>query len=525
MTIKILLVENNTENLLEELLFKVNSFQKEIVPVKSLEEAVKELSDRPFDVVLLDLFLPDSQGLTTLSRLLEVTREILIISIADKEREPLAKETLKLGAQDYLIQGQITPELLGRSLRYAMEFSRSWRLRQESDRRFQAIFDQSLDFILLLTPDGIVSKINHNILDFSGFSPKEIEGFYLWEIPIFHQSLANKKKLKNAFNKAANGEKVSYEIDIFSAKKLVKTVDFFLIPIKNEKGEVAMLIAKAREVSHRPLVPTENIESQGIFSSEATTNQEPKERELAQMKSKFVTMVSHEFRTPLSTILLSSGLLETYSHQWSEERKKTHFHRIKSAINRLTELLDEVLVIGKAEAGKFQLKPEPLNLEAFCRTLLEEWKSYVNNRLIRFSYHGNIPTVEMDAELLKQIFSHLLSNALKYSPVEEAIDFEVNCVASLDSQKNGVAIFKIRDRGIGIPPEEQKQLFETFFRASNVGTISGTGLGLAIVRALVDLHGGQITVESEVDVGTIVTVKLPLNWGIGNGEWGMENGE
>jgi signal transduction histidine kinase len=286
-----------------------------------------------------------------------------------------------------------------------------------------------------------------------------------------------------------------------------------------------MLIAKAREVSHRPLVPTENIESQGIFSSEATTNQEPKERELAQMKSKFVTMVSHEFRTPLSTILLSSGLLETYSHQWSEERKKTHFHRIKSAINRLTELLDEVLVIGKAEAGKFQLKPEPLNLEAFCRTLLEEWKSYVNNRLIRFSYHGNIPTVEMDAELLKQIFSHLLSNALKYSPVEEAIDFEVNCVASLDSQKNGVAIFKIRDRGIGIPPEEQKQLFETFFRASNVGTISGTGLGLAIVRALVDLHGGQITVESEVDVGTIVTVKLPLNWGIGNGEWGMENGE
>ncbi len=513
MTIKILLVENNTadKDCTEELLLGVNSWQKEIVSVKLLEEAVKELSDRPFDVVLLHLFLPDSQGLKTLSRLLEVTTEIPIITITDKEREPLAKETLKLGAQDYLIQGQITPELLERSLRYAMELSRSWRLRQESDRRCQAIFDQNLDFMLLLTPDGIVSKINHKLLKFSGFSKEEIEGFSFWELPIFYQYLDNQKILKNAFHKAAKGEKVSYQTDMLSVERLVKTVDFFLRPVKNEKGEVAMLIATAREVSDRPLAPKENLESPEGFSSDLTTNQDSRERELAQMKSKFVTMVSHEFRTPMSTILLSSGLLETYGHQWSDERKKTHFQRIKSAINRMTELLDEVLVIGKATAGKFQLKPGTLNLEAFCRNLVEEWKNYVGNRLIRLSYHANIPTVEMDAELLEQIFSHLLSNALKYSPVEEAIHFEVNCVAPPDSRENGVAIFKIRDRGIGIPPDEQKQLFETFFRASNVGTISGTGLGLAIVRALVDLHGGQITLESEVGVGTIITVNLPFN--------------
>lgn len=514
MTIKILLVENNAadEDCTEELLLEVNSWQKEIVSVKFLEEAVRELSDRPFDLVLLHLFLPDSQGLTTLSRLQEVTREIPIVTIADKKRELLAKETLKLGAQDYLIQGQITPELLGRSLRYAMELSRSRSLRQESDRRFQAIFDQSLDFMVLLTPDGIVSKINQNILNFSGFSQAEIEGLYLWDAPIFSRYQASKKMLKNALNLAVKGEKINYKIDIISLNKEVKPVDLFLRSVKNEKGKIAMLIATAREVSDRPLVPTEILESPGGFSSQATPNQESRERELAQIKSKFVTMVSHEFRTPMSTILLSSGLLETYSHQWSEERKKTHFQRIKSAINRLTELLDEVLVIGKAEAGNFKLKQGHFNLETFCRTLVEEWKNYVVNRLIRFSYHGNIPTVEMDAELLKQILSHLLSNALKYSQASEAIDFEVNCVAPLDSQENGVATFTIRDRGIGIPPDEQKQLFQTFFRASNVGTISGTGLGLAIVRALVDLHGGQITVESEVGVGTIITVNLPFNY-------------
>ena len=514
MTIKILLVEDKTAavNLVEEILVEVNSFQKEILSVKLLEEAVKELSGRPFDLVFLHLFLPDSQGLITLSRLLEVTREIPIIIITDLKRENLAKEALKLGAQDYLIQEQITPELLGRSLRYAMELSRSWRLRQESEGRFQAIFDQSLDFLLLLTPDGIASKINHKLLKFSGFLQAEMEGFLFWDLPIFNQYLANKKILKNAFNKAAKGEKVSYQTDILSVERRVKTVDLFLIPVKNEKGEVGMLIAKGREVSDRPLVPKENLKFPDDFSSDATTNQDSRETELAKMKSKFVTMVSHEFRTPMSTILLSSGLLETYSHQWSEERKKTHFQRIKSAINRLTELLDEVLLIGKAEAGKLKFKPAPLNLEAFCRTLVEEWKNYVGNRLIRFNYYGNIPTIEMDAELLQQIFSHLLSNAFKYSPVEEAIDFEVNCIAPLDSRENGVAIFKIRDRGIGIPPEEQKQLFETFFRASNVGTISGAGLGLATVQALVDLHGGQITVESEVGLGTIITVKLPFDY-------------
>ena len=141
MTIKILLVEEKTS----EWLLEINSEESEIVAVKLLEEAVKELSDRSFDLVLLDLFLPDSQGLITLNPFLEVTGEIPIIVLADLKHENLAREALKLGAQDYLIKEQITAELLKRSIRYAMELSHSKRLREESDRGFQAIFYKNLD--------------------------------------------------------------------------------------------------------------------------------------------------------------------------------------------------------------------------------------------------------------------------------------------------------------------------------------------------------------------------------------------
>lgn len=494
MTIKILLVEDKTS----EWLLEINNGESEIVEVKFLEEAVKELSDRSFDLVLLDLFLPDSKGLITLSRLRSVTSEISIIVLAGLKDENVALEALQLGAQDYLIKEQITPELLKRSIRYAMELSHSRRLREESDRRFQAIFNQSLDLMLLLTPDGMVSQINQTAENCTGLSPEAVSGCYLWEIPIWNQSPETKTILQEAVKKGAEGDLYSCKIALFMVEKLVKTVDFSIASAIDESGKTAMLIAKAKLSGEDRLVTTENLQTI--------------EKELYELKSKILTTVSHEFRTPISTILLSSGLLESYGHKWLEERKKSHFQRIQGAIERMTKLLDEVLVISKVEAGKIELKPESLELENFCRSLMEEWKNdFGSDRLIRFSYNGNCSTVEMDAELIEQILSHLLSNAIKFSPVDRPIDFELNCVAPLAERNNGLAIFKIRDRGIGIPTAEQKGLFQTFFRASNVGTISGRGLGLAIVQALVDLHGGQITVESTVDVGTIITVGLPFN--------------
>lgn len=228
-----------------------------------------------------------------------------------------------------------------------------------------------------------------------------------------------------------------------------------------------------------------------------------KEKELNELKSRFVSMTSHEFRTPLCTILSSSELLERFSDNWSVEKKNRHLERIKSAVQQMNHLLNDILTMGQAEAGKIELNLAPTNLEKFCQDLVEEMQFSIDNQhIINFVSHLTENECDVDDQVLRQILSNLLLNSIKYSPPGAHINFHV-------SQENGQAIFWIKDNGIGIPPEEQIHLFESFYRAKNVGNIKGTGLGLAIVKKCVDLHGGKIMVSSDLESGTIFRVELP----------------
>ncbi|WP_009630919.1 PAS domain S-box protein [Synechocystis sp. PCC 7509] len=229
-----------------------------------------------------------------------------------------------------------------------------------------------------------------------------------------------------------------------------------------------------------------------------------KEQELGELKSRFVTITSHEFRTPLSTILSSADILQRYHHKLSEEKKLYHLGCIQATVKNMTQLLNDVLLIGKAEAGKLECKPTPLELVQFCRNLVEEMQITTNTHTISFHQQGECPTVGMDEKLLRHILGNLLSNAIKYSPSGGIVNFDLIC----EQQE---AIFRVQDRGIGIPTADQANLFGSFHRATNVGTISGTGLGLAIVKKSVDLHGGNIAVNSEVGVGTTFIVTIPSN--------------
>jgi PAS domain S-box-containing protein len=244
-----------------------------------------------------------------------------------------------------------------------------------------------------------------------------------------------------------------------------------------------------------------------------------KERELNELKSRFVSMTSHEFRTPLTTIQSSAELLERY-YQSTDNRHLRHLKRIQNAVAQMTQMLDDILIIGEAEAGKLDFKPVPLDVVKFCRHLVEELL-LSNQGAIAFNYQNNCMTPSqhdqewqpqqltncllllLDEKLLRQILSNLLGNALKYSPIESTVQLDLICL-------NNTVVFKIKDSGIGIPLEDQSRLFEPFHRATNVGTIQGTGLGLAIVKQCVDLHRGEITVDS-VAGGTTFTVKLPFS--------------
>jgi signal transduction histidine kinase len=228
------------------------------------------------------------------------------------------------------------------------------------------------------------------------------------------------------------------------------------------------------------------------------------EKELNELKSRFVSMVSHEFRTPLSTILLSASLLENHSQNWDEDKHKRHFQRIQIAVQQMNHLLENVLILGKAEANRLDYQPTGLDLKFFCEELIEETKfeaTDLHRVELDFQIQDNV--VEADSSLLRHILSNLLSNAVKYSPDGGCIDFAVK-------QVDEKIIFEVKDEGIGISPEDQKQLFEAFYRGRNTGTISGTGLGMSIVKKAVDFYQGKIECESLLGKGTKFSVSLPL---------------
>ncbi len=230
-----------------------------------------------------------------------------------------------------------------------------------------------------------------------------------------------------------------------------------------------------------------------------------KEQELNELKSRFISMASHEFRTPLATILLSSDILNRYDDKISKDKKLQRINHIQTAVKKMTQLLDDVLVIGKGSAGRIEFKPFLLDIEPVCRNLLEEISLIAGSKHnCNFICQPQNTLVEMDEKLIRQILTNLLSNAVKYSREEGTVHLELHC-------ETNQTIFKIRDEGIGIPESDRSRLFEAFHRASNVGTISGTGLGLAIVKNAVDLHGGKITVDSILDVGTTFTVWIPTS--------------
>lgn len=247
-----------------------------------------------------------------------------------------------------------------------------------------------------------------------------------------------------------------------------------------------------------------------------------KERELGELKSRFVSMTSHDFRTPLAVIQSSAELLELYHQQFSVDRQKAHLMRIQNSVAQMTQMLNDILIISEVDAGKLEFNPEPLDIVKFCQGLVEELQlSNRYQKAIAFTYQYNSKFTRseqqelddsssclslMDEKLLRRIFSNLLSNALKYSPADTFVQFNLTC-------SDNTAVFKVKDQGIGVPPEDQKHLFEPFHRANNVGTIQGTGLGLAIVKQCVELHQGNIMVASVVG-DTTFTVTLPLNYSI-----------
>ena len=265
---------------------------------------------------------------------------------------------------------------------------------------------------------------------------------------------------------------------------------YLLIGQKYSQGESAVFVTI--EITERKRAEVE------------TQNALEKVKELSDLKSRFIFMVSHEFRTPLTSIFSASELLEHYGDKWSFDKKLKYLQQIQESVQRMNGLLEDVLIIGAEESGKLKLQPTELNLFDFCQQLIEEIQLSKNNsHLINFNSITQFEDIRIDAKILRHILSNLLSNAVKYSPDKIPIDFDL-------SDNNQEIVFAVTDYGIGIPLKDQTHLFDLFHRASNVGTIGGTGIGLSIVKKSVDALGGSISFQSDINVGSKFTVSIPV---------------
>ncbi len=229
-----------------------------------------------------------------------------------------------------------------------------------------------------------------------------------------------------------------------------------------------------------------------------------KEKELNELKTRFVSMASHEFRTPLATIRATTETLTAYRHRLSDEQIEQKLIKTTEQIDFLTDIMDDVLQLARLQTRHFEYKPSKLDLNTLWREILDEYQSRQDiHHKFNYSSGTNIPSIQADKKLMRQIITNLLSNAVKYSFPDKAITI------TLEHVDNWVC-FSVQDEGIGIPEDDLSHLFESFHRAQNVGTIHGTGLGLVIAKDAVELHGGTITVVSKVGLGTTFTVQIPV---------------
>ncbi len=352
------------------------------------------------------------------------------------------------------------------------------------------IIDSMADILLIADASGSINRANKAITSILGYSVSEVISHNIAEIindpkfdhlAIFKSLQLGQKNLQKLEFNCTTKNQVSQEV----------TIEFNCFLAPTEVKEIFNCVYIGRDITIRK-------------QAEAEIRQAlQKEQELRALKSSFISMASHEFRNPLSGILVCADVLIKTPEKLDLEESQFYLNLIKEAALNMQYLLEDVLVLSRTESKQQKLNFSDFKLEEFCQQIIKEVKLSCQDRVINLNFSEDNLEIYADQKLLWHILTNLLSNALKYSPDNEAVDL------MLAKQEN-LIILEVRDRGIGIPLEAQKNLFESFYRASNVGDTPGTGLGLSIVKRAIDLHQGNIFVESQPKVGTTIRVELPI---------------
>jgi PAS domain S-box-containing protein len=354
---------------------------------------------------------------------------------------------------------------------------------QRSEERYRQVVENAYEGIVV-TQEGFVKFANARAAELSGRSLEEVHTTPFPEM--IHPE--DRPRVYQNYLKRMRGEPTENHYDF---------------RVLSPSGEARWVTISAIAIDWEGRPATLNFFTDATARKQAEEDMRralDKERELSELKSRFVALTSHEFKTPLATILSSVELLEDFGERMPPAQRREMTQLVKAAVQRMTGMLDQVLLIGRAESQGLEFQPQPLDARAFCEQLIEEARG-AGGPPITFLRRGQAGRRLLDEKLLRHALGNLLSNALKFSRGGKV-------TLELEALERALQ-FRVRDQGIGIPEEDRARLFATFHRGANAGLVEGTGLGLAIVKQCVERHGGTVAVESALGAGTTFTVTIP----------------
>jgi PAS domain S-box-containing protein len=400
-----------------------------------------------------------------------------------------------------------------------------------------SLFENATEGIVVTNSQGNIILINPSACQMFGYTPEELEGqkievlippsarnIHIRHREEFYQDPGNRKMGHNRDLLAGRKDGSSFPVEV-SLSTYVQNeeryVIAFVIDITRRKETEENMVLQQRQLEivtdelrllnadlELKVEQRTNILKEALERLEESQNELSlaldKERQLNEIKSRFVSMASHEFRTPLSTVLSSASLLDKYTAADEQEKKTRHIEKIKNSVKHLNNLLEDFLSLGKLDEGKIGIHLHEFNLVELINDTIEEMSPALKEgQKIIFTNKGP-HAVTSDKNLIRNVLFNLLSNAIKFSESSQIIQVRSEC------KKNTTQIV-VRDEGMGISKEDQEHLFSSFFRGRNVINIQGTGLGLHIVKRYVDLLGGTIKLESELGKGTTLIFTIPVN--------------
>jgi len=474
------------------------------------EECIAAYKQLQPDMVLLDGMMPVMDGFTCCRELQKLSGEanIPVLMITGLNDQASVDWAFAAGAIDYVTK-PIHPPVLSQRVDRILKAHWAERALRESEKQYRSVVENVKEAIFTANIDASWTFLNHAWTEMTGFTVAESLGTNLFNY--IHPE--DSDRCRSLWDYLVTGKVASFQQELRYLTKTGKDrwmeIHAYEITDSTDRSISGMLqdITERRQAE---ALAKEKIKLEADIleqkrTAEMMRNSLEKEKELGSLRTRIITRISHEFRTPLTVIMGSTQLLKKATQELLEERKLKHFFNIEHAIGQMLQMLEDALVISDAESGNLTCNPTMLDVEAIARELVEELQQKLNGKhTVELSVRGKDTHARLDEKLLRLILSNLLSNAVKYSPQGGLVNLDAVC-------EGGQGIFRIQDRGIGIPPEDRERLFESFYRSKNADDIQGTGLGLAIVKKSVDLHRGEIAVESQVNVGTTFTVKLPLH--------------